>query len=39
LIRNGVDARDVAEEFRRRLRAMHGWGDEAVPQPTVIYHK
>jgi general secretion pathway protein D len=39
LIRNGVDARDVAEEFRRRLRAMHGWGDEAVPRPTVMYHK
>jgi general secretion pathway protein D len=39
LIRNGVDARDVAEEFRRRLRAMHGWGDEAVPRPTLIYHK
>jgi general secretion pathway protein D len=39
LIRNGVDARDVAEEFRRRLRAMHGWGDEALPRPTLIYHK
>ena len=39
LIRNGVDARDVAEEFRRRLRAMHGWGDEPVPRQTVIYHK
>jgi general secretion pathway protein D len=39
LIRNGVDARDVAEEFRRRLRAMHGWGDETTPQPTIIYHK
>jgi general secretion pathway protein D len=39
LIRNGGDARDVAEEFRRRLRAMHGWGDEAVPRQTVIYHK
>jgi general secretion pathway protein D len=39
LIRNGVDARDVAEEFRRRLRAMHGWNDEPVPRQTVIYHK
>jgi general secretion pathway protein D len=39
LIRNGVDARDVAEEFRRRLRAMHGWGDEPIPRQTVIYRK